>query len=158
MFVAMYLLSGCDLANTPTSRVEDLLMDYQMLENNIPITYTELTNNIELSDDYQLEYEKLIKEQYRNLTYEIKNEEINGEIAIVTVEIEVTDYGKVINQYDISNYETDTEYHKNVLQALKNTKDKITYTIDFVASKTQNDVWEVQELDSENKEKLLGMN
>ena len=39
-----------------------------------------------------------MKKQYQNLTYTIKDEEIDGDTAIVKVEIEVYDFNKAMNE------------------------------------------------------------
>ena len=42
-----------------------------------------------LSDNQKKDYKELMKKQYQNLTYTIKDEEVDGNNAIVKVEIEV---------------------------------------------------------------------
>ena len=158
VIICMCFLVGCELANTPTAQVEDLLSKYQMLDDDITVSYVDLIPDGTIQEEFQDDYEDLIKKQYRDLAYEVKEEEIDGNQATVTVEIEVSDYGEVLRQYDVSTYGSDAEYHQDVLKALKEVKDKVVYTIDFEVAMNDNDEWKVQPLDAEMKEKLLGIN
>ena len=151
------LLIGCSLGNTPTSRVEDKLSKYQMLDKDISLSYTNLTSDTEINQDIRNRYEELIKKQYRNLSYEVKEEEIDGENATVTVQIEVMDYKAVFDKYNKNDYDKE-KYHELVLDALEDVKDKIAYTIDFSLTKNDNNNWQVNELTKEDREKLLGIN
>lgn len=148
-------LTGCELSNNPNSKVEELLGNYQRLDNTINITYTDLTDETNLTDEQKERYTKLIEDQYEDMSYEIKEEEIDGDTAIITTQIEVKNYKDVINKYAINNYETE-EYHNLLLDDLENTKELVTYTIEFKVTKI-NDEWTINELDTEQKQKLLGM-
>ena len=149
------LLVGCTLGNTPTSRVEDLLLNYQMLDNSINIDYITLMGD-DLSLDLRSDYEEVIRKQYKNMSYEIKDEEIDGDYSLVTVEIEVMDYKKAIGMYDRGNYDL-VRYQELVLEELKNTKEMVTYTIEFELTKDDEGVWTVNDLDSDINNKLLGI-
>ena len=150
------LLVGCTLGNTPTSRVEAKLSDYQMLEDNISISYTDLIQSNGINQDMKDDYEAAIKKQYKNMSYEIKEEVIDGDIARVTVEIEVMNYKEAFAKYDASDYEA-SKYHELVLDELENTKEMVTYTVDFTLTKDDNDNWSVDYLTDEIKNKLLGI-
>ena len=150
------MLVGCTLGNTPTSRVEDMLTNYQMVTNNIDISYTYLTDDINLNQDIRDDYEEAIKKQYKNLSYEVKEEVIDGDNAIVTIEIEVMNYKNAIDKYNKASYEID-EYHELVLEQIKNSKEMITYTLDISLTKDNNDTWNVDTLTEENRNKLLGI-
>lgn len=149
------LLVGCTLGNTPTSRVEDLLLNYQMLDNSINIDYITLMGD-DLSLDLRSDYEEVIRKQYKNMSYEIKDEEIDGDYSLVTVEIEVMDYKKAIGMYDRGNYDL-VRYQELVLEELKNTKEMVTYTIEFELSKDDEGIWTVNDLGSDINNKLLGI-
>lgn len=151
------ITTGCELNNTPTSKVEELISNYQMLDNNIQINHELLSNDEEISEKHQNRYEDLIEKQYKNLSYEVKEEIIDGDSATITVEIEVVDYKKIIDKYDKTKYQTD-EYHEVVLKSLEKATDKITYTIDFIVNKKENGNWETAPLDRVAKEKILGIN
>ena len=157
IIVLTFFLAACSIANTPTSKVEDLLGNYQRLDDNITINYYDLSNDKNISTDLQDEYNDLIKDQYQSLSYEVKEEEIDGDVATVTASIEVMNYKDIINKYNKNSYQS-AEYHRLILDDLKNASEKTTYTIDFTLTKDDNGDWHVDELSNEEKEKLLGIN
>lgn len=151
------LLAGCSIANTPTAKVEELLGNYQRLDKNIKINYYDLSDTRDLSSTNQDEYNKLIRDQYQSLSYEIKEETIDGNNATVTTSIKVTDFKKIINKYNKNEYSTE-EYHNLIIEDLKKAKDKVTYTIDFTLIKDNEGNWQVDDLTNEMREKILGIN
>ena len=146
ILLLILFITGCNLSNTPIAKTEEYLNKYQMLDKSIDTSYTNLTNNTNLTSNEQKRYEKLIKKQYRNLVYEIKEESINGTTATVPVKIKVINYKKIIDKYN----------NKEVLTKLQNTKEKITYTINFTLTK-KHDTWIINNLSKEDKLKLLGI-
>lgn len=153
----MGILAGCQLNNTPTSKVEEQLSKYQMLDDDISVVYTDLIDDVNINNTYKERYENLIRKQYRGLTYEIKEEVIDGEIANVTTQIEVINFHKVMEEYD-KNIITNDDYHEGILKLLENAKDKVTYTIEFTLIKDEEGVWILQPLDKFERQKILGMN
>lgn len=153
----IFFVTGCELSNNPTSKVEELLGKYQMLDKDVSTSYLNLSSEDDISQELQTRYEKLIKKQYQNLTYEIKEEKIDGDVATVTTEIEVLNYKRVLEKYDYGSYSSE-EYHKKVLDELEKVTDKITYTIDFNVTKNSNENWVLDALGKTEAEKLLGIN
>ena len=150
------MLVGCTLGNTPTSKTEDLLSRYQLLDDSVNISYTSLTTDTNLSQDIIKTYEEAIEKQYRDLSYEVKEEVIDGDKAVVTIQIEVMNYNEAINKYNKADYEV-AEYHKLVTEALDEFKDTVTYTLDITLTKDNADTWVVDPLTTENTSKLLGI-
>lgn len=161
VFIFLLLIVGCSLANTPTSKVEDLLTKYQTLDKDINDDIESVINEETLTEVQKDRYRKIIEKQYRNLSYEVKDERYDGDISTITVEIEVLDYRKAIN--DISakfmnqdNY-TVEEYNNAKLDALEKVEDKVIYTIDFDVKKDKNGNWSLASLNNETIKKILGM-
>lgn len=150
------MLVGCTLGNTPTSKVEDMLTNYQMNKYSIDISYTNLTSDSNLSADIIKKYEDAIEKQYRDLSYEVVDEVIDGDSAVVTIQIEVMDYKNSINKYNREDYDIN-KYHEHILKELNNTKKMTTYTLDITLTKDNNDTWNVDDLTMENRNKLLGI-
>ena len=98
LFIFLLLLVGCSLSNSPTSKVEELLNKYQTLDNDIKSGIDNILREEKLDETQKERYHKVIERQYRNLTYQIKNEKIDGDTAIITTEIEVYDYKKIVNE------------------------------------------------------------
>lgn len=146
------------IANTPTSLVEEYLGKYQRLDDDINISYVQLSIDENIDNNYKERYKKLIEKQYKSLAYEVKDEEIDGDMSYVTVQIEVYDYKEILDRYEKNNYDDLGSYHKFILDEFEKQKDKITYTINFEVGKNDKDEWEVLELSLDDYEKLLGIN
>ena len=94
--MAIVLLSGCSMSNTPTKKVEKFLDNYKNQDETV---LTQLKSMVDadtlMTDDQKSTYTDILKRQYKDLTYDIKDEKIDGDTATVTAEIEVYDYYKV---------------------------------------------------------------
>lgn len=161
VFTFLLLLVGCSLSNSPTSKVEDLLTKYQTLDKDITENINDVVSKETLTEDQVERYKSLIEKQYRNLTYEIKDERYDGNNATITVEIEVLDYKKAINEVSASYLQRDDytveEYNDTKLAALEQVKEKVLYTIDFDVNKDTNGNWRLANLNNETIKKILGM-
>lgn len=97
-------LTGCstNINNTPTKKVEEFLNRYQTLDSKV---ISDLDRVVEEEEKFNTsnreDYKELIKNQYKDMTYMIKNETINGDKAIVEVEITVKDYKKVMDEAEV---------------------------------------------------------
>lgn len=161
VFVFLVLLVGCSLANTPTSKVEELLTKYQTLDKDIKTGIDEVIDEEVLTSKQKDRYRSLIEKQYKGLTYQVKNERIDGDRATITTEIEVLDYKKAVNDA-VSKYQNITdytveEYNNSKLDALEKIKDKVKYTIDFEVIKDKNGNWKLSSLSNETIKKIQGM-
>lgn len=105
--MAIILLSGCSMDNTPTKKVENFLDSYKNHDENV---LTQLKDMVDMdglmNDEQKGTYEDIMKKQYEDLKYEIKNEVIDGDTATVTAEIEVYDYYRV-------NQDAETYYNEH---------------------------------------------
>ncbi len=161
LFIFLLLLVGCSLSNSPTSKVEDLLTKYQMLDKDIKSGIEEVVNEETLTSNQKERYRKIIEKQYKNLTYQVKEEKIDGDTSTITTEIEVIDYKKAINEA-VSKYQGKTdytieEYNNTKLDALEKAKEKVKYTIEFEVKKDNNDNWKLSSLSNETIKKIQGM-
>lgn len=161
LFIFLLLLVGCSLSNSPTSKVEELLNKYQTLDNDIKSGIDDILKEEKLDETQKERYHKVIERQYRNLTYQIKNEKIDGDIAIITTEIEVYDYKKIVNEtnnyYQEKEDYTVEDYNNTKLDKLEKAKDKIKYTIDFEVKKDSSGNWKLSSLSNETIKKIQGM-
>ena len=175
LFVTLVMLvfatCGCDMNmdNTPIKKVEALLSKYQTLDDDVleDLDNT-LAKDTSLDDDLRNEYREFMKKHYQDLEYEIKDETIDGNIAIVTAEITVRDYSGVVidaTAYRLNNEEEFTDEDGNYnnllfsnyrLDRLKEIEDTVTYTIEFNLTK-DNDEWVVEQLSSEDMSKINGL-
>lgn len=166
-----FLLVGCgaQTMNTPTKKVEMFFANYQSLDDSVIEQLNDVANEEELFNTEQREsYVNLMKKHYQDLTYEIKDEVVDGDSATVTVEIEVTDYSKILgeaeqylndNQSEFNNEED--EYDESLfttyrLDRLKEAKDKVKYTLNIYLTKVD-DEWRIDDLSETDRMKINGM-
>ena len=152
------MLVGCTMGNSPTSRVEDLFTKYQKLDEDISMGIDNVVNQQDLTEDHKKRYRKLLEQQYKNLSYEIKDELVDGDNATVLVEIEVLDYKKAISDltFDSDNY-TKESYDEEKLGRLEKTQDKVKYTLEIKVKKDNDGNWKVESLTQEQIKKIQGM-
>lgn len=105
--MSIILLSGCSMGNTPTKKVEKFLDNYKNQDETVITQLKDMIDTDSLMNDNQkTTYSDIMKRQYEDLTYEIKDEVIDGDNATVTAEIEVYDYYKI-------NKEAEDYYNSN---------------------------------------------
>lgn len=161
-----FLLSGC--GKTAVDSVEEYLDNYKNLNANVLSDMKEIIDKENLSNENATVYEEIFKKQYSDLTYDIKNEEYNGDEAVITVQInvydlykaqkETTDYLANHNEefLDESGHYDSAKYITYKLQKMKETTEKVDYTIDFYVVNT-NDGWVVSSLSNSDLEKIHGI-
>ena len=166
------LITGCDnnLMNTPTKRVETMLNNYVTLDKDVlkDLDETLLSETI-MTPEQKERYREVLKNQYQHLSYEIKDEVIDGDNATVQVEIEVYDYNKAIDDAesylsinpdefkDTENNSTDIyKFNEYKLRQLENAKDKVTYTLDLTLKKVDGN-WVLDDLTDTEISKIHGL-
>lgn len=172
LLAAFTFLTGCDngsLLNTPTKKVEMFLANYQTLDADVLEQLDDVVEATDSFDDDQKDmYREIMKKHYKNITYEVKDEIIDGDTATVTTEIEVTDYSKIISEADTYRIENENEFMNDAgeydeklfidyrLEKLKEAKEKVKYTIDFTLTKVE-DEWKLDPLTDEQENKIHGL-
>ena len=136
-------------------------MKYQKLDSDIKADIETVLSDDTLTLEQKNRYRALLEKQYKNMQYEVKEEMIDGDKAVVTVSIEVTDFKKVIKEVegeyvDMDNYSI-KEYNDTKLQRLEKAMDKVTYTLDIDVIKNENGNWYVDNLTNLDKKKIQGM-
>ena len=166
----IFLLAGCEsVMNNPTKRVEVFLNKYQTMDEEVLSQLDDtLNNDTTLTDAQKKNYKDLMKKQYQNLTYTIKDEEVDGDTARVKVEIEVYDFNKAMNEADSYLLQNQDEFitEDNLVDnekfmdykigQMKNTNEKVKYTIDFTLTKNDN-TWQLNNVDEITRQKIHGI-
>lgn len=166
--VSILFLTGCMMSNTPTSKVEALLNKYNSNDKAIVTELEDYLDGNELSDDLKSKYKEVYLKQFSDLKYEIKDEVIDGDKAIVTAQITVYDFYKT--EMNSNNYLTEhrdefydeegvydkEKFEKYKLNELEKTNEKIDYTIDFDLEKVDGD-WTIKNLTDEQLQKIHGV-
>ena len=179
------LLTGCSCSakltkDTPTTKVEHFFNDYQTLDSDV-LTQLDAVVDRETSftDEHKKMYRDIMKKHYQGLTYEIKDEVIDGDNATVTVEIEVKDYSKVMedcfdeiiahseeantylkehpNEFNdaTGNYDVNL-FNKYRLEQLEKAKDKVKYTLNLTLTKVDEE-WKLDKLNDIDESKIHGI-
>lgn len=170
IIMTLFLLVGCEtVMNNPTKRVETFLNKYQTMDSEVLKQLDEtLSNDVNLTESQKKDYKDLMKKQYQNLTYTIKDEEVNGDKATVKVEIEVYDFNKAMTKADdylSENQDEFTDENNNIdnekfmdykIKEMKNVNDKVKYTIDFTLTKNNNK-WQLDDIDEITRQKIHGI-
>lgn len=156
--IILIALVGCEMANVPASKVDELFSKYQRLDDDIVMGINNVISEQNLTDDHRDRYRKLLEKQYKNLTYEIKNDSIDGDKAKIVVAIEVFDYRNAISDltFDSSVYTKDT-YDEEKISRLEGVKDRVTYTLEINLTRDNYGEWRIDALTNEELKKIQGM-
>lgn len=167
----LFLLVGCtNQFDTPTKEVEMFLNKYQTNDKEVVDQFdTSLLDEDNLTDEQKDKYKEIMFGQYKDLTYEVKEEKIDGNKATVEVEIEVYDYTTSLNnsymyleenqdQFYIDDVLDVVSFVNYKLEQLLNYKDRVTYTIIFNLEREDTDSeWVLQELSDSDLKKIHGI-
>lgn len=168
LLITIVLFAGCDnLMNTPIKKVERFLEKYQSLDDDLLNELSYKTESKELTIDQKNTYRNLMKRQYSDLVYEIKDEEIDGNKAVVKVEIEVYNYFIANSKTDeyVNNHQEEfiennvvnqEKYIDYKLNLMKDIDDRIKYTLELSLTK-KNKNWIMDELSEDNLNKIHGL-
>lgn len=164
----LVLFTGCSLSNTPSSKVESYLNQYNNLTDNVIEDINTTIAGENLNSDNTLAYKEVLKRQYKDLKYEIKEESINGEDATVKVKISVYDlYLADKNSHEYMNSHMnefyneddmfdDNIYYKYKIENMSKISDKVDYDIVFKLKKKEKE-WILQTPDRVTLEKIHGL-
>lgn len=168
--VFIFSLCGCEanLNNTPTKQVEIFFGKYQTLDKDVLDDLDKVIAEEEsFNTTHRDTYRSIMKKHYQDLEYDIKDEKIDGDRAIVTVEIEVDDYSKVLKEAsdkltsdpeyfnDENGKYSHTKYIDYQLELMKNNKDKVKYTLELTLTK-KDKKWVMDNLTTTDMEKMNG--
>ena len=169
ILVLLVLLVGCSsLSNTPKRQVEAFFKNYQALDKKVINNLNDVTlEHTTLNDLQKDKYIKIMKRHYQNLTYEIKDETVNGNSAVVEVEIAVTDFKKVIDEANQYLKENQSQFYNNglyseekftdyKLENMEKTNYKVEYTL-FLALTKQDDKWTLNDINTSIYDKINGV-
>lgn len=162
------LTFGCGEKNSPTKQVEMFMGKYQTLDAEMLSDLEESINQeTNFNEEQKKTYKDIMKKHYQELTYSVKNEEIDGDKATVKVEIEVVDFSKVLEQADQALRDNPNQFYDETgaynvykftdyrLELLKQAKEKVKYTLDLTLTKSDKK-WTVNALTDTEESKLNG--
>lgn len=171
LLTGILLMTGCGtskLLNTPTKKVEMFFGKYQSLDEDVVKQLEEVSSSeMIFNEEQKKQYIDIMKKHYKNIKYDVKDEKIDGSTATVTVEIDVKDYSKIMEEADTyleehpSEFEKDGEYNESLftdyrLKKLKEAKDRVKYTVELTLTKID-DEWVLDDIDSVTEKKIQGI-
>lgn len=174
--LGILFFTGCtDMMNTPTKRVEEFLGKYQTMDSEVLKQLDDIIEKEDtMTDDQKEEYKDLMKKQYQNLSYKIKDETVNGDSATVEVEIEVYDYQMAIDEAEKHLEENKDEFLEEVegeeqsnnidqekfmdykIEQLKDVKDKVKHTLTMTLTK-KDKKWVLDDVSEVDRLKIHGL-
>lgn len=145
LLFVLIMLSGCG-ANTAKGAVEDYLKKYKTLDPDVLVDLENIIDKENLTEKESEKYRDVLKKQYKDLSYEVVTEEYDNDISYVTVKITVYDlYQAQIDAYNYLENNQEEFYENNIynehkfleykLDKMKDTTNKIEYTIVFTVTK-----------------------
>lgn len=147
LIIILLLLSSACGKNTARSVVEDYLRNYKNLDSEVLLDMNNIIEKENLNDELEDKYREVLKKQYKDLEYEILEEEYDDNFSYITVKIKVYDlYGiqrdayyyleNHLNEFTNEFGEYDEEkYIDYKINKMKNATNKIEYSIIFTVTK-----------------------
>jgi hypothetical protein len=165
LIAALLLFIKLKVDNSPKSLTEKYMESYQNLDSTVldKISYP---FSDELSKTQKKKYIEVLKRQYGKMSFEIVDEDITDDDAIINVEFTVYDlaaaYDKATNYIEVYS----TKFYENgafsttkavdyKLASLNNCTDKVTYSVKFYYYK-ENGKWKMTDLSDSDIKKLDG--
>ena len=156
--MAIVLLSGCSFDNTPTKKVENFLDNYKNQDETVLTQLKDMISTDSLMNDTQKStYEDIMKKQYKDMSYVIKDETIDGDTATVTTEIEVYDYYKINKDAEDYYNNNPNEFSSTTDNSItKDVKDTTKDVVDDVKDAARDVVEGTKDVAEDAKDKVTG--
>lgn len=157
--IFIIIIIGCDnTMNTPANKVESFIEKYQRLDKEVIDSLNNIINKDSVMNKKEKkEYLALIQKQYQNLSYKIKGEQIENNVATVEVEIEVLDYKNAINRAKKTYQQEKKEsLMEKRIKEMKKVSNKVKYDL-TIHLKNENGIWSIEELTEEDRKKIHGL-
>jgi len=167
LLLLLLLLTGCG-GNNARNAVDSYLKKYRNLSSEVLVDLENTLIKENLTNDQQEKYRDVLKKQYKDLTYEIMEEEYDNEASYVTVKISVYDLYKaqsdasvyLANNPDEFNDDNGIYYNDKYtdykLDRMKDMTEKVDYTITFTVTK-ENDKYVVEQPTEIDLQKIHGI-
>ena len=140
------LLCGCG-KNTAKDAVESYLKKYKTLNSEVLLDLERVIDKENLEDEEKTKYRNILKKQYKDLNYQVTEEEYDNDITYITVKIEVYDLKKAQDdayiymenhseEFKDENGNIDEDKYLNYkLDKMKDTTERREYEIVFTVTK-----------------------
>lgn len=166
LFVILFI-TGCNKMNKPSNEVEKLFINYNSLNSEVLIQLDSVLEIEDLTEVQKNKYKAILKKQYEDLKYTIINEEVDNDTAVVSVEVEVYDLNKVMEEANTyleehkEEFNTNGEYDKEKfwnykLDKLSNVSERTKYILELTLTKIDNK-WHLDDLLESDLKKIHGL-
>jgi len=167
LFMLLITLTGCG-EMTPKSTVENYLKKYRNLDSEVLVDLEELVAMEDLTEEQKDKYRDILKKQYKDIKYEIVEEEYDEDKSYVTVKISVYDLYKAENDASLYLSQNETEFYNDQneydndlfidykLKKMQNMNDLIEHTVVFTVIK-EDDKYVVEQPTDDMLEKIHGI-
>lgn len=167
LLIVVILLTGCG-GNNARGAVDSYLKQYKNLSSEVLVDMENIIASENLTEEQSDNYRNILKKQYKDLTYEILEEEYDNDVSYVTVKISVYDLSTSQDNALLYLEENQEEFNNDEgiydeglftdykLEQMKNTTDRIEYTITFTVVK-ENDKYVVEQPTENDLLKIHGI-
>ena len=166
LFLILFI-SGCGTKTTPKGEVQKLFLNYNSLSSDLLIQLDNVMSTENLNEAQKNEYKNILKKQYEDLKYKIKDEVIDDDKAVVTVEIEVYNLRKSIDnadnylennrdEFNVNNVFSNEKFWDYKLEQMKNENERVNYILELSLTKIDKD-WHLDNLLETDREKIHGL-
>ena len=166
LFLILFI-SGCGTKTTPKGEVQKLFLSYNSLSSDLLIQLDNVMSTENLNEAQKNEYKDILKKQYEDLKYKIKDEVIDDDKAVVTVEIEVYNLRKSIDnadnylennrdEFNVNNVFSNEKFWDYKLEQMKNENERVNYILELSLTKIDKD-WHLDNLLETDREKIHGL-
>ena len=168
LVLSMFFVSGCGMEKSARDVAIEYLELYRTKDKVVMDELGEFIENENLNDTQKEKYKEILEREYGTLMYKVVDEQYEGNVAFITMEITVIDLyksqeesAKYFNENPTKFNDEDGEYDRDLytdykLDMMSKEKDTITYTIDIKVEKDGDD-WKVVQLSNESLEKIHGI-
>lgn len=167
LIITALICFGC-ANNTARSTVDNYMKKYKTLDSEVLVDLENTIKNENLTNEQENKYRDILKKQYKDLTFNILEEEYDDEVSYVTVKIEVYNLYKVQSDsliylennpqefYDNNNNYDINKYIDYKLDKMKNTTERVNYIITFTVTKEDNK-YVIENLTNDDLKKIHGI-
>ena len=166
LFLILFI-SGCGTKTTPKGEVQKLFLNYNSLSSDLLIQLDNVMSTENLNEAQKNEYKDILKKQYEDLKYKIKDEVIDNDKAVVTVEIEVYNLRKSIDnadnylennrdEFNVNNVFSNEKFWDYKLEQIKNENERVNYILELSLTKIDKN-WHLDNLLETDREKIHGL-
>lgn len=171
IFVSVLLLTfGCSLniEESPKAKVQEFLNKYNNNDAEIMDEMDTYVDSYDFTDEEKEKYKEVLQKQFKDLKYDINEENIDKNNATVDVKITVYDLYNVqtkANEYLKNHPEKfngddekfdETKFNDYKIEQMAKTNKTIDYNITFHLTKEDNE-WQVDQLNDSDLEKIHGI-